>query len=298
MSQIENSRLVLLDVNKQHLEVVSRDSGELLLRVDDIGYPDGVQVDTENGYFYWTDMGPDRQVEDFFSADGSVWRSDLNGQNITRIAGNGAIYTPKQLQLDQENQRLYWCDREGGRVMCCQTDGRELTTLVESSTSPDYPRDKTEQCVGIVLDKKNGHVYWTQKGPQKAGKGRLFRAGITLPAGEQPANRSDIELLADHLPEPIDLEIDHTHGYLYWTDRGAEPDGNSLNRARITADGIKGAEVLVRGFHEAIGLALDTEKALAYVADLSGKVFEINLETMEKSIFYQGGIGVTGIAIF
>lgn len=298
MTEVANSRLVLLDVNKRHLEVISRDSGELLLRVEDVGHPDGVQVDAENGYFYWTDMGPDRRVEDFLSADGSIWRCDLNGHNITRIAGNGDIYTPKQLQLDREDQRLYWCDREGGRVMCCRTDGSEVTILVESSLSSDYPRDKTEQCVGIALDKKNGHLYWTQKGPQKGGKGRLFRTGLTLPAGERPESRRDIELLADHLPEPIDLEIDHRYGYLYWTDRGAEPDGNSLNRARITAAGISGAEVLVRGFHEAIGLALDAEKPVAYVSDLSGRVFRIDLTTLEKSVFYEGGNGVTGIAIF
>ena len=36
----------------------------------------------------------------------------------------------------------------------------------------------------------------------------IFRANIDIPKGESPANRSDIEVVFDRLPEPIDLELD------------------------------------------------------------------------------------------
>ena len=39
------------------------------------------------------------------------------------------------------------------------------------------------------------------------------------------------------LPEPIDLEIDHTTRTLYWTDRGDPPHGNTVNRAHWTPSG-------------------------------------------------------------
>ena len=41
-----------------------------------------------------------------------------------------------------------------------------------------------------------------------ARQGRIFRAGIEIPKGETAANRSDIEVFFDRLPEPIDLELD------------------------------------------------------------------------------------------
>ena len=53
-----------------------------------------------------------------------------------------------------------------------------------------------------------GQMYWTQKGPDNAGVGRIFRANIEMSKGETAANRSDIEVLFEGLPEPIDLELD------------------------------------------------------------------------------------------
>ena len=43
-----------------------------------------------------------------------------------------------------------------------------------------------------------------------AGKGRLFRASVEIPTGQTASSRTDIELLYDGLPEPIDLELDLT----------------------------------------------------------------------------------------
>ena len=47
-----------------------------------------------------------------------------------------------------------------------------------------------------------------QNGPTKGDQGRIFRAGIEIPKGETAANRSDIEVFFNRLPEPIDLELD------------------------------------------------------------------------------------------
>jgi hypothetical protein len=63
-------------------------------------------------------------------------------------------------------------------------------------------------CVGIVLDEEKDWLYWTQKGGDNAGEGRIFRARIDLPDGTMALTRQDIELVYDNLPEPIDLEID------------------------------------------------------------------------------------------
>ena len=116
--------------------------------------------------------------------DGSIERADIDGKNRRIIVPQGATHTPKQIQLDKENGKLYWCDREGMRVMRCNLDGSGLETLVETGRGDADRRDQTRWCVGITIDPKRGQIYWTQKGPDNGEKGRIFRAGLEIPAGE------------------------------------------------------------------------------------------------------------------
>lgn len=83
------------------------------------------------------------------------------------------------------------------------------------------------------------------------------------------------------MPEPIDLELDEKGQVLYWTDRGAPPDGNSLNRAKVgEGEFVKGEyEVLHREFKEAIGVGLDLKRGKAYVA---GELFSFLLSFSEE----------------
>jgi hypothetical protein len=202
------------------------------------------------------------------------------------LVPSGKAGTPKELVLDKEGGHLYWCDREGMRVMRARLDGTEVTELVRTGNFPGDTGDATRHCVGIALDKANGHVYWTQKGPPDAGEGRIFRAGIELPAGATPDRRPDIECLLADLPEPIDLDIDHRDHMLYWTDRGDDThDGNTLNRARITASGLIDRHVLARELQEGIGVSLDAQGRRAFVTDLGGNVRELDIDTKEESHF-------------
>jgi hypothetical protein len=255
--------------------------------------PDGIKVDAESAVVYWTNMGTGIHLIDGDPAsgalppnDGTIERANLDGSAHEVLVASGLAGTPKELVLDKESGHLYWCDREGMRVMRARLDGTEVTELVRTGNFPDDTEDATRHCVGIALDKANGHVYWTQKGPPDAGLGRIFRAGIDLPAGAHPAERPDIECLLADLPEPIDLDIDHANGVLYWTDRGDDShDGNTLNRARITAEGLLGHEVLARELKEGIGVSLDARGRRAFVTDLGGNVRELNLDTKEVSHF-------------
>src|SRR5262249_19140443 len=155
------------------------------------------------------------------------------GGNRKGIVPQGVTHTPKQLHLHKDNGKLYWGDREGMRVMRAKLDGSQVETLVEAGRGGQDRRDQTPRGVGITNNPTPRKIYWTQKGPDDAGLGRIFRANIEIPKGESPANRSDIEVLFDKLPEPIDLELDLKNRVLYWTDRGDPPRGNTVNRAPI-----------------------------------------------------------------
>jgi hypothetical protein len=255
--------------------------------------PDGIVVDIEAGHLYWTNMGNPN------ADDGSIERADFDGNNATHIVPNGGTFTPKQLQLDRKNRKLYWSDREGMRIMRANLDGSKIETLVDTSEDDARPgKDAKKWCVGIALDVERGKVYWTQKGPEKAGQGRIFRANLEIPEGQTPANRQDIEVLYNNLPEPIDLDLDLGNRIMYWTDRGDPPRGNTVNRAPMDATNGNRPEpeIVFNHLMEGIGLALDLDNGRMFVTDLAGSVYSANLDGSNKKpvIFAQGNL--TGIA--
>lgn len=252
--------------------------------------PDGVAVDVQAGHIYWTNMG-------FPSAnDGSIERVDVDGDNRTTIVPGGGTYTPKQLHFDAVGRKLYWSDREGMRVMRCDLDGSNVETLVQTGHGDDDRRDETRWCVGVAVDHAGGHLYWTQKGPSDAGLGKILRAEINVPAGDSAANRADVEVLFKDLPEPIDLEIDHSRRMLYWTDRGDAPHGNTVNRAALDADAGSEPEIVVTHLMEGIGIALDPGQDRMFVTDLGGSIYVAGLDGSQHRPIRALQGNLTGIA--
>jgi len=156
-------------------------------------------------------------------------------------------------------------------------------------------RDETKWCVGITVDPERGHIYWTQKGPDKAGQGRIFRSNIEIPKGESAAKRSDVEVLFDGLPEPIDLELDLKNRVLYWTDRGDPPRGNTVNRASIEVKP-REPEIVLTHLMEGIGIALDVPGERMFITDLAGSIYSARLDGSEKRTLLQAQGNLTGIA--
>ena len=166
--------------------------------------------------------------------DGSIERADLDGRNRRIIVPQGVTHTPKQIHLDKESGKLYWCDREGMRVMRANLDGSQVETLVETGRGDADRRDQTRWCVGITIDPKRGQIYWTQKGPDNGGLGRIFRANIDIPEGREPGQplRHRGAVRPACRSRSISSSIS-TNRVLYWTDRGDPPRGNTVNRAPI-----------------------------------------------------------------
>jgi DNA-binding beta-propeller fold protein YncE len=283
-------RLFFLEASGGQIHSANADGSDRKVIVSGGRVPDGIVVDVEAGHIYWTNMGvPSKN-------DGSIERVDLDGQNRVTIIGEGKTFTPKQLHLEKKSGKLYWCDREGMRVMRANLDGSNIETLVDSSRGDTRPgTDPTKWCVGITVDPDSGEIYWTQKGSDDAGQGRIFSAKIDIPKGETAANRIDIELLFDGLPEPIDLELDRKNRFLYWTDRGDPPRGNTVNRVSLDAD-FKKPEILLTHLMEGIGIALDFKGNRMFVTDLAGNIFSAKLDGSEKKPLLVAQGNLTGIA--
>lgn len=270
---------------------VNPDGSDKKVLVTGCRIPDGVAVDAEAGHIYWTNMGVPPEN------DGSIERVDLDGGNRTTIVPSGVTHTPKQLHFETVGRKLYWGDREGMRVMRCDLDGANVETLVQTGQGEDDSRDETRWCVGVAVDPVGGHLYWTQKGPSDAGLGKLLRAGIDLPAGQGAAERDDIEVLFDGLPEPIDLELDLVERMLYWTDRGDPPRGNSVSRSPMKPpDERRAPEILLTHLMEGIGIALDPDGGRMYVTDLAGSVYAAGLDGSNRREILVAQGNLTGIA--
>ncbi|KAF4497573.1 alcohol dehydrogenase [Fusarium agapanthi] len=265
--------------------------------------PDGIDISKSAGKLFWTCMGNPS------ANDGAVFSCNLDGTDLKEIVPQGLVHTPKQLTVDNTNSKLYFADREGMRIIRCNFDGSDLQVLVQTGDwqVDEDMLDPKRWCVGITVSPPTGKFYWTQKGPSKGGKGRILRANIDFQPGEDAKTRTDIEVLFQGLPEPIDLEVDEDENVLYWTDRGELPNGNTINRAKldgVTKDHHDGAsqsgkdyEILTRGLHEAIGIKLDSKNRRIFVTDLGGSVYQFDIDGGNKKRVYEGSGAFTGITM-
>ncbi len=280
-------RLFFLDIRGRRLVSANSDGSDARVVAAELASgPDGIAIHPTTHQIFWTNMG--KMKED----DGSIERVDFDGSNRTTIVPVGGTFTPKQLKIDSQDGKLYWCDREGMRVMRAGLDGSHVEMLVETGRGEEARRDARNWCVGMAIDPKGRKIYWTQKGGDNAGQGSIRRAGIEIPKGQTAATRSDVEVLFQGLPEPIDLDLDLEGRLLYWTDRGDPPNGNSVSRSRLDRPQ---QEILVRDLHEGIGIALDVPGGRMYFTDLGGNVYSAGLDGSDRKVLLTGQGTLTGI---
>src|SRR3954470_848313 len=286
-------RLFLLELSDDRIVSLKSDGSDREVIVTGCRFPDGIAVDVAAGHIYWTNMGNPK------ANDGSLERADLDGRNRMAIVPEGGTFTPKQVQLEKKSGKLYWCDREGMRVMRANLDGSNVETLVDTSQGDPRPGpDASKWCVGVAVDVDGGKVYWTKKGPDNAGEGRISRAGIDVPTGQTASNRADIEVLYDGLPEPIDLDLDVNNRVMYWTDRGDPPRGNTVNRAPMDSDAKSrpAPEIMLTHLMEGIGISLDLKGDRMFVTDFGGNVLAAKLDGSDAKPLLAAQGNLTGIA--
>ena len=224
-------RLFVLELSADRIHSMNPDGSDRKTIVTNCHLPDGIVVDAEAGHIYWTNMGiPNLD-------DGSIERADLDGGNRRAIVPQGVTHTPKQIHLDKENGKLYWCDREGMRVMRANLDGSQVETLVETGRGDKDRRDETRWCVGITIDPKFREDLLDAKRPGQGRTGPHLPRQYRYSQGREPGEPLRHRGAVRSLPEPIDLELDLANRVLYWTDRGDPPRGNTVNRAPIDNKG-------------------------------------------------------------
>ncbi|OJJ45349.1 hypothetical protein ASPZODRAFT_160231 [Penicilliopsis zonata CBS 506.65] len=285
--------------------------------------PDGIAFSTARQRVYWTAMGT------LGANNGSIWSCRPDGSDVRAVVrvGEAQLHTPKQIVVDDVHGQLYWADREGMRIMRCSLDrenneSHESGKKEEEEEEEEYPietliqtgvwqdethcQDATRWCVGVALSLRYGKLFWTQKGPPRGVTGKVLCADLACP-------EQTVVVLADQLPEPIDLHWDEKREILYWTDRGELPWGNSLNALDLhdwlagtttsssssspsVSSSLPPPRLLSRNFHDPIGLSVDTAGEWVYVADLGGSLYRCHITSGEKEKLYQDeGCAFAGI---
>jgi len=293
-----SDRIIFLSLGlKSRVMSVATDGTDLKVLVDGLdSKPDGVTIDPVNGHLFYTFMGVIRDGEDFWETDGYIERANLDGSDRQVIVPIGKFVTGKQITFDGRSGRLYWCDREGLRVMSCRTDGSDLAVHVQTGSTAEHRQNRRLHPVGVTVDAEGGFLYWTQKGKPNGNEGMILRAPLGVVPGD-PTARTDIEVLLEGLPEPIDLDWDHQNRMLYWTDRGDPPDGNTVNRAKLRDGKLVDHEIILSHLEEGIGLAHDPEGRRVFVSDLGGHLRVVDLKRPGVGqVVYKGQGKLTGIA--
>ena len=177
-------RLFLLDLSGDRIVSLSPDGSDRKVIVTECRYPDGPAVDVAAGHIYWTNMGNPT------ADDGSIERADFDGQNRQTIVPQGGTFTPKQLQLEKTSGKLYWCDREGMRLMRANVDGSNIETLVDASQGDPRPGpDPTKWCVGVAIDID------ARPGLLDAKRSRQRRQGPSFPRRHRNSHRDRWHLI-------------------------------------------------------------------------------------------------------
>src|SRR5579863_3022163 len=98
--RLVSGRIFFLDASAGRVLSANPDGSDLTAVIPGgLKHPDGLVVDPVRGHLYWTNMG--NPVKN----DGSIFRSDLDGGNLSVIVSPGGTFTPKQLQIELTQQK-------------------------------------------------------------------------------------------------------------------------------------------------------------------------------------------------
>lgn len=211
---------------------------------------------------------------------GTLQQAALDGTGVRRIVEPGTTVVPKQLQVDVDHGHLYWGDREGATLWRSQLDGTQPEALVTGhglvevvGTALDvaaghvYFGDRTGKKlyrtamtlppgqtaadrtdvellleltggaipVDLAVDPERRYLYWTDRF-----NGTVSRAGLDLPAGESPGDRSDVEVVVERIIDPIGVALDLENDKLYYGTLGGRVGQTGLDGSddrKVTGSG-------------------------------------------------------------
>ncbi|XP_019639752.1 PREDICTED: low-density lipoprotein receptor-related protein 6-like [Branchiostoma belcheri] len=103
--------------------------------------PQGIALDPENGYMYWTSNLSPAKIE----------RAAMDGTGRETLVNTGLKF-PRGLAIDKQGQMLYWCDGDFHQIMRSDLQGNNPTVVFSPTNEQLY-------FFGIVVE--DSYIYWT-----------------------------------------------------------------------------------------------------------------------------------------
>lgn len=205
--------------------------------------PRGIAVDSLHAHVYWTENGTNR-----------IRRSDLDGGNIVNLPLTGLVF-PADLELDVENNLLYFADRDLEHLRRANLDGtnHQLVRDLSAGTAAQAP-------YFVELDLVNDKLYWSDF------NNTIIRRSNLDGTGSETVITGQIRVR--------DMAIDPAAGVIYWADR----DSRLIQRQNLNGSG-RTTLYGPTGLTLPHGVAIDPASGLIIWADSDGRtVFRGSLD--------------------
>ncbi len=226
----DNGYLIVTEEDNSRIIKVKKDgTGEIVVLYDSedgVSSPDAITIDNATGTIYWCNSGTSQIMKG--SEDGSTTPSTLyDGAEVIDYAYGIAI--------DKKHGKLYISDFSLG-IKVGNLDGTGTMSVLWDSNNYDAMSAPSN----LIVDSKNGLVYWTDESSDDIVVAKLDGTGTPVVLFSN----------ADGISRPDGIGIDYNSQKIYWS----ETTNNVVARGNLDGSGER--EVLVSDV-ESYGLILE-----------------------------------------
>lgn len=221
--------------------------------VSGLSNPWGIAVDTANQHIYIANAGT-RQI----------MRCSVDGSGLVPLANT--VENLCDIELDLVNQKMYWAACPGivgytDYLYRANLDGTNVQSLTPNRWNP----------LGLALDVPNGKMYWSEFNYTRY-EMRIQRANLDGTSIEHVLWTGGVFAR--------DIDIDLTHGKLYWTDYG----NDTVRRANLDGSSV---EIVVSRPGIGVGIKVDPSVDKLYVGVDNG-LLEASLDGSNQRMVFSG----------
>lgn len=172
--------------------------------VEHLSLPYDLDIHFATETIYWTDL-----------MDYNITACNLAGESKRVIVPKSGRHAPAQIMIDQVASQIYWTHYEGAQILRSNLDGTCIEVVFETSVSRPLIPGKLVHA--FSLDPARRQVCWSQPQPESETNYCILRTSMDLPPGSTGADRRDIEIIFDNLPEVFDIDFVPVFDELYWS---------------------------------------------------------------------------------
>jgi len=226
----DNGYLIVTEENNNRIIKMKKDgTGEIVVLYDSgdgVSSPDAITIDNATGVIYWCNSGSSQVMKG--SEDGSATPTAL-------YDGAAVIDYAYGIAIDKKHGKLYISDFSLG-IKVGNLDGTGTMDVLWDSNNYDAMSAPSN----LIVDSKNGLVYWTDESSDDIVVAKLDGTGTPVVLFSS----------ADGISRPDGIGIDYNSKKIYWS----ETSNNVIAMGNL--DGTGGREVLVENV-ESYGLVLE-----------------------------------------